>query len=209
VSTSPDPCALIDGLADLLADQGWLTDPRWRNALHAVPRHLFVPPAGWATLDNDGVPGYSIDAVADPQTWWKTVYSDASIVTQVDDGAGDPATGEGWFTSSVSAPAVVVMFGELLSVRPGNRVLEVGTGSGWTASIMAHLAGPHGQVTSVEVDAALSERADTNIKAAALTGGAEITLVVGDAATLNPGELRRPPGYHHQGRPPDRGPRRR
>jgi protein-L-isoaspartate O-methyltransferase len=189
MAADPEPRALIDALADLLTGHGWLTDPRWRAAMRAVPRHLFVPSSGWATPDSEDAAGYRIDRESDPAVWWETVYSDASIVTQVNDGDGDPSAGTGRFTSSVSAPGVVMMFGELLGTRDSDRVLEIGTGSGWTASMLAHLVGERGRVVSIEVDADLSARASANIKAARLTNAPEVELIVADASTLDPGEL--------------------
>ncbi|MET7637209.1 methyltransferase domain-containing protein [Streptomyces sp. NPDC005438] len=47
----------------------------------------------------------------------------------------------------------------MLDVRPGARVLEIGTGSGYSAALLAHLAGPTGEVTTVDDDPALAERA--------------------------------------------------
>ena len=40
----------------------------------------------------------------------------------------------------------------LLDVRPGQRVLDVGSGSGWTAALLAHLVGPTGTVHGVELE---------------------------------------------------------
>jgi protein-L-isoaspartate(D-aspartate) O-methyltransferase len=152
-------------LADLLADQGLLTDPRWREALLAVPRHLFVPVRAWARPDRLDLDGFRIDLSEDPDSWWEAVYSDAVIVLQVEDGAGDPAAGIGQATSSVSAPGIVVVMGELLDVQEGDQVLEVGTGSGWTAALLAHLAGPAGGVLSLEIDPALAATATENLAA--------------------------------------------
>jgi protein-L-isoaspartate(D-aspartate) O-methyltransferase len=152
-------------LADLLADQGSLTDPRWREALLAVPRHLFVPDRAWARPDRLDSEGFRLDLAADPDLWWATVYSDAVIVLQIEDGAGDPAAGIGQATSSVSAPGIVVVMGELLDVQEGDRVLEIGTGSGWTAALLAHLAGPAGGVVSLEIDPALAATAAENLAA--------------------------------------------
>ena len=39
----------------------------------------------------------------------------------------------------------------LLEVRPGDRVLDVGAGSGWTTALLAHLTGERGSVTGVEL----------------------------------------------------------
>ncbi|GAA2629080.1 methyltransferase domain-containing protein [Actinomadura fulvescens] len=143
----------------ILAGQGDLTRREWMEAFIAVPRERFVPDRAWVNPDYDA-PSYSIDKTARPDEWLGAVYSDASIVTQVDDGKGDPASGEGWFTSSVSAPGVVAQFGELLAPIRGDRVLEIGTGSGWTACLLAHIVGEHGRVVSIEVDTDLAEAAE-------------------------------------------------
>ncbi|GAA4074201.1 methyltransferase domain-containing protein [Actinomadura miaoliensis] len=150
----------------ILAGQGDLTWPVWAKALLQVPRELFVPKRGWAVPDQDGVPAFSIDKRERPEQWFGAVYSDTSIVTQVDDGAGDPATGDGRFTSSVSAPGIVAQFGELLAPVRGDRILEVGTGSGWTASLLAGIVGEQGRVVSIEVDPSLAEPAAERVAAA-------------------------------------------
>jgi protein-L-isoaspartate O-methyltransferase len=149
-------------LASALAGRGLLTDPSWRAALCEVPRELFVPDTAWAVPD-DGRAGFRIDRQRDPAGWMSAVYSDTSIVTQADDGAGDPAAGSGLFSSSVSAPGVVIPFLELLSPRPGDRVLEIGTGSGWTACLLAWKTGKTGHVTSVEIDPGVSAHAAASI----------------------------------------------
>ncbi|WP_242903132.1 methyltransferase domain-containing protein [Actinomadura terrae] len=150
-----DPGARTEALADALQVDGHLTSPRLRDALHAAPRHLFAPTRGWYAADGPG-PRRGIDRDTDPSGWWDAVYSDGSIVTQVDDGAGDPARGVAEATSSLSSPGVVVAFLELLRVRPGDRLLEIGTGTGWTAALLAALGA---YVTTVEVDAGLAATA--------------------------------------------------
>ena len=49
-----------------------------------------------------------------------------------------------------SQPRTVAAMLELLDVRPGDRVLDVGAGSGWTTALLAHLTGPSGSVIGVE-----------------------------------------------------------
>jgi protein-L-isoaspartate(D-aspartate) O-methyltransferase len=49
-----------------------------------------------------------------------------------------------------SQPRTVRDLLRALDVRPGMRVLDVGSGSGWTTALLAHLVGPEGQVIGVE-----------------------------------------------------------
>ena len=75
---------------------------------------------------------------------------------------------------TISQPLVVAHMAELLAIRDGDRVLDVGTGSGYHAAILAELGG---WVWSIERDPELSERAAANLAAAGVEG---VELVVGD-----------------------------
>jgi len=50
-----------------------------------------------------------------------------------------------------SQPRTVEDMLRLLEVSPGQRVLDVGAGSGWTTALLAHLVGPEGEVLGVEL----------------------------------------------------------
>jgi protein-L-isoaspartate(D-aspartate) O-methyltransferase len=75
---------------------------------------------------------------------------------------------------TISQPLVVARMSELLAPRPDDRILDVGTGSGYHAAVLARL-GRH--VWSIERHARLSRRAEHNLAAA---GVENVTLVVGD-----------------------------
>lgn len=169
----------IDRMADALTASGHLTDQEWRRSMHAVPRHLFIPERGYA-MPNDyrqGPPAHPIDRAADPAGWWTAVYSDMSVITQRDEGAGDPASAEGVASSSGSAPGVVFRFLELLGPAKDERILDIGTGTGWTAALLSDRVGSE-NVTTVEIDPEVAAQAAENIQAV----GYMPTLVVGDGA---------------------------
>jgi protein-L-isoaspartate(D-aspartate) O-methyltransferase len=83
---------------------------------------------------------------------------------------------------TISQPLVVARMTELLEARPGDRVLDVGTGSGYHAAILASLAG---HVWSIERHEDLSRRAG---EALARAGVENVTLVVGDGSRGLPEE---------------------
>lgn len=77
---------------------------------------------------------------------------------------------------TISQPAVVARMTELLALQPDDRVLDIGTGSGWHAAILARLAA---HVWSVERHAALSAQAARNLEAAGIEN---VTLTIGDGS---------------------------
>jgi protein-L-isoaspartate(D-aspartate) O-methyltransferase len=66
-----------------------------------------------------------------------------------------------------SQPRTVASMLELLDVRAGQHVLDVGSGSGWTTALLAHLVGPGGSVVGVEIEPDLVALGSANLAAAA------------------------------------------
>lgn len=62
-----------------------------------------------------------------------------------------------------SQPSTVATMLEELSPRPGDKVLDVGAGSGWTTALLAELVGPSGRVVGVELVPALVRFANSNL----------------------------------------------
>ena len=122
-----------------------IDDERVLQAIAAVPRDRFVPPA----LRRDA---------------WENVPL--------------PIGSE----QTISQPLVVARMCELLELRGAERILDIGTGSGYHAAVLAHL-GAH--VWSIERHAGLSAQAGENLAAA---GIGNVTLLVGDGVRGLPEE---------------------
>jgi protein-L-isoaspartate(D-aspartate) O-methyltransferase len=67
-----------------------------------------------------------------------------------------------------SQPTTVRTMLELLEVCPGDRVLDVGTGSGWTTGLLAWLTGRSGSVVGVERVPDLLDFGAQNVRAAGM-----------------------------------------
>ncbi|WP_283958870.1 methyltransferase domain-containing protein [Streptomyces sp. 35G-GA-8] len=162
------------------------------DALIRAPRHEFIPARAWAVPQGPGTPpaaasGYWIDQHRDPDRWWRAVYSDTVIVTQLDGGRTEltPANAAAPTTApscAASSPLLVTAGLRHLAVRPGDRVLDIGTGTGWTSGLCAYLAGDDTLVTTVEIDPDLAGTATENLARC----GLRPTIVTGDAATELP-----------------------
>ena len=79
--------------------------------------------------------------------------------------AGDDRPIEIGHGQTNSQPRTVRAMLELLDVAPGNRVLDVGCGSGWTTALLAALTGPTGSVVGLEIVPALVDLAQRNLRA--------------------------------------------
>jgi protein-L-isoaspartate(D-aspartate) O-methyltransferase len=114
------------------------------------------------------LPGVPLDAV----------YADDAVVTRDEDGVP---------TSSSSQPSLMARMLEQLDVRPGQRVLEVGTGTGYNAAILAAIGAA---VTTVELQPEVAAAAIEHMRAAGLEAAADpgapapgtVRVVTGDGA---------------------------
>ncbi|MFE9405475.1 methyltransferase domain-containing protein [Streptomyces sp. NPDC006530] len=153
--------------------RGALT-PEWAPAFTAVPRSSFLPDLIWP-WDMETGQGVLVSRTDDPEAWYGYADSDVPVVTQWDDGkhtGTDPGTVS---TSSASMPSVVFRMLADLDVKPGHRVLEIGTGTGWNAALLAHRLGPE-DVVSVELDSGVAADARTALN----LFGLPVSVVTGD-----------------------------
>lgn len=70
-----------------------------------------------------------------------------------------------WHGQTSSQPSTVAAMLRLLQVPVGGRVLDVGSGSGWTTALLARLVGPHGHVLGLEIDPQLTAWGGGNVAA--------------------------------------------
>src|SRR5258708_24206156 len=68
---------------------------------------------------------------------------------------------------------------EQLALQPGDRILEIGAGTGYNAALMAHLVGPKGQVVTVDIDQDTAAAAQAHL---ATAGADDIRVLCGDGA---------------------------
>ncbi len=148
----------------------------WRAAFEAVPRADFIPETVW--VEGEGGVLVSLRRTRDPQRWCELAYADDAVITQVDDGQPAPDGTGRRISSSASMPTVVAQMLAHCAVAPGQRVLEIGTGTGYNAALLAHRLGA-GNVVTVEIDSELAQSARNALKA---TGYDAVTVVTGDGA---------------------------
>lgn len=141
-------------LAEAMEQRGdWPDRSPWiRGAVAALPRDRFAPTR---LYDWDGHTYQAVDRGVDPERWARLLYADqdTAAVIQVTDGLP---------TSSLSCQAVVVDMLDSLLLEPGHQVLELGTGTGWNAALLAWRTGSD-RVFSIEVDPELAGTAQDRL----------------------------------------------
>ena len=106
-----------------------------------------------------------------PQVEVGEAYRDTAIVVKSD--------AEGLPVSASTQPAMMAIMLEQLGLAAGQRVLEVGAGTGYNAAVMARLVGDSGSVVTIDVEPDLVVQARVNLAAAECHG---VTVICGDGA---------------------------
>lgn len=143
---SDETRALRREMVTSLVNDGALTDDCWRDVFLGVPRHVLIP---FYYQHN-----VRIDGDADRERWLRLVYSDTTLITQ---------RGPDAVTSSGTMPSLVATMLQALQVRNGHRVLQVATGTGYTAALLCERLGST-QVTSIDVDPDLASAARDRLR---------------------------------------------
>ncbi|MFE1174120.1 protein-L-isoaspartate(D-aspartate) O-methyltransferase [Streptomyces sp. NPDC058773] len=170
----------LDGPRRALMSSGALSSD-WAPSYAAVPRSSVLPDLMWP-FDMEAGRSVAVSRGEDPARWRKFADSDVPIVTQWDDGKHTGTAPGHVPTSSASMPSVVFRMLQDLDLRPGHKVLEIGTATAWNALLMAHRAGP-GCVTTVEVDRAVATAAMATVERL----GIPVRAVHGDGFQGYPG----------------------
>ncbi|NCC32021.1 MAG: methyltransferase domain-containing protein, partial [Chloroflexia bacterium] len=105
-----------------------------------------------------------------PDHTLEQIYSDQALAVKRKAGA--------WVSSS-SQPGMMAIMLAQLGLQPGHRVLEIGTGTGYNAALIAAIVGPTGRVVSVDLEADLIKSARVHLDQA---GFPEIDLRHADGA---------------------------
>ncbi len=170
-------------LADRLEVAGALKSTKWRAAVEAVPRELFLNPGVFLPVDGGRWRPVTALGTA-PGEWLEIAYSDQSLATQLDGNLTADQVAElvtGVPTSSSTTPVTVVGMTEELELEDGQTVLEIGTGTGYSTALMCHRLGED-NVTTVEVDPEVAARADAALEEA----GFSTWTVTGDGLLGHP-----------------------
>jgi protein-L-isoaspartate(D-aspartate) O-methyltransferase len=144
--------------AEELCRLNGISSPAILAAFASVPRERFVGAGPW-TIQSSGTSWFTQDA--NPAH----IYRDALIVL---DEAKHLNNGQ---------PSLWAIHLDLLGVRPGDRILHLGCGTGYYTAILAELTGPHGKVTAIEMEEGLAARARV-----ALEPWPQVTVIHGDGS---------------------------
>jgi protein-L-isoaspartate O-methyltransferase len=129
--------ALRERMVTELVDSGSLIDEAWRQAFTVVPRHALVP-RFYRTNDRAVIDSANPD---DQTTWLEAVYSNKTLVTQI-----TPTD----VTSSGTMPGLIAKMLTAIRINTGDNALQVGTGTGYTATLLCERLGSN-KVTTVDI----------------------------------------------------------
>ena len=138
-----------------------IDDPSLELAFAQVRREDFLGPGPWV------IPDGLVVIVEHPVPILSTSISTTSCRSSPSD------------TSTMVSPSAHAKWIASASIKPGEHVVHVGTGTGYYTAIMSHLAGPSGEVTGIELDADLAARAKEN-----LSSFANVRIVIGNGAAI-------------------------
>jgi protein-L-isoaspartate(D-aspartate) O-methyltransferase len=160
----------LDRLVDELKDGERIRTALVERAFRTVERHWFLREfSRWDPATSLPVP-VQFDPARPSEEALRVIYSDQALGTRFRDGLP---------SSSSSQPSVMADMLEALELEPGMRVLEIGTGTGYNAALLAEIVGSRGSVATVDIDAGIAAEAEEALMA---MGYGSVRVVVRDGA---------------------------
>lgn len=137
--------ALRTFFARYVAAEGRAGDPRIEQAFAAVERERFAGPGPWSI----NIPGFGY--IRTPTDDPAFIYQDTLVAINPERGIniGQPSWHAHWL--------------DALALCQGETVVQIGAGTGYYTTVLAHLVGPTGYVHAYEIDQALAARAEQNL----------------------------------------------
>lgn len=154
----------IENLFDALIKTNYLqTDPNWlKQTLFKVPRHRFIEQY-YDDKASDGI--VQVESPTPTSNQLEKIYTDRGLMIREHP------------HSAASQPSLIFGMLDDLKLVPGLKVLEIGTGSGWNAGLIACGVGDDSLVYSIDLQADLVEKARKHLNAVGLN---RVNLRVGD-----------------------------
>jgi protein-L-isoaspartate(D-aspartate) O-methyltransferase len=138
-----------------------------KKAYLATPRHLFLKRyRQWGTREWHEVNQENLDEHL------ATLYEDKPLILFGEDDDNIPST--------ISQPSFVMRMLDLLQIKPGDKIFELGAGSGWNAALMGYLVGLEGHIDSLEIIPEVAQAARETIEALDIKNVSIITADGGD-----------------------------
>lgn len=81
---------------------------------------------------------------------------------------------------TISQPMVVAFMLEQLQPKEGQKILDIGSGSGWTSNLLSHIVGKNGRVVAMEIIPELCEGAEENSSKYSFVKDGTLEFVCGD-----------------------------
>jgi protein-L-isoaspartate(D-aspartate) O-methyltransferase len=134
---------LVSTIAGLPADSAESTP--FIEAFTSVPREQFIGPGPWRIVTNNGY----VTVPADDPAF---LYQDFAIALQPEKHINN------------GQPSLHVRCLAALQIKPGEKVVHVGAGTGYYTALLATLVGPTGSVIAYELDQSLADRAAANLR---------------------------------------------
>jgi protein-L-isoaspartate(D-aspartate) O-methyltransferase len=138
------------------------------EAFATVPRERFLGPGPWRVRPPSRPEESYLTADDDP----RRVYHDVLVAIDEERRLNN------------GQPSLWARLIDNLDLKVGDRVLQVGAGTGYYTAVLAEVIGPSGHILAVEHDQDLAERADDN-----LSPWPQVEVINGDGTAIDPGEV--------------------